>query len=210
MKRFFYIILFIFIIWLIIFIKPGFLPYKKYDCYNKADIMYFGNYKLNDFCTTLEDLYRIVSIDKKIEIIILPTWMYKFFAIDGSSDFYPNPINRYLWVNENVIEKTNKVILLEKLLSMKLIYQNPLLSYISIPTWKIRGYSWYLLNENSGFNINDICYNERKDEFGYDGFENNLVVRYLFEIRQYNEKSFFNDNLSYSVYLDESKRYYCK
>ena len=205
----FYFITLVFLLWFGVFLKPDLLPFKKYDCYD-VKIWYFGDKKLDDFCFAVEELFFRASIDNKIRLILLPTLMYRFLTLNASQDFYLNLLNRSLFVNEDRMDRFDRSLLLEKMISLKILYERPLLSYLSIPKWKIIGYSRYLINEVDSFVLKDICYDDKRGEPGYDAFENKVVVKYLFERKEYKEDDFFNDNISYSSSLDEIKKYSCK
>lgn len=209
MKLVFYITLLSIILWISIFLKPELLPHKKDNCLDNIQLLYLDSYKVAHFCSKIKELATISSIGGNIKIVILPKWLFRIFSL-SSSKYSLNLLNGYIFVDRDGVEKFDRVSFFERLVSFRILSRKTLLSYLAIPKWKIIGYSRYIMDEVDRFSVKDICDENRKGEKGYKEFENKMVVRYIFERKGYREKEFFDDNLSYSFYLDEAKMYYCR
>lgn len=210
MKKFFYTIFVIIGAWLFAFLKTE-IFFKKYSCSSNLNIYYSKDLQFNTLCSDLDEMYKkIGEVNLNIKIILLPNWLYKVLTINSVSRLYLNIFNRYVYFNDSFkIDFDTKSELFSKIYSLKLLNKTPLLSYFSIPKWKIKGYSLYIYDEYSRFNINDFCQEINRNR-NYISFENKIVVKYLIEVKGYNEERIFDDNLSYKYYLDEARFFYCK
>ncbi|MCX7905308.1 MAG: hypothetical protein N2446_01235 [Elusimicrobiales bacterium] len=197
---------------ILFFVKPDYIFFKKYNCSKDIDIRYVTViYDIDNVCENVKEAFDLIKLDEKIKVFILPNSLYKFFLFWHSDELCLNIIYPSIYINQKASNDLFKnIIFFEKLYSLKLLLKIPLLSYLSIPHWKVKGYVNYIVNEIDRFYVSDICYEDKKNDFGYIEFENKVVVKYLIEMKSYNEKKLFDENLSYKVYLDEAKMYYCK
>ncbi|MCX7642141.1 MAG: hypothetical protein N2Z20_05865 [Elusimicrobiales bacterium] len=207
-----YLILLFLFLTILFFTKPDYIAFKKYSCPKNITIRHISSdYSFDNICENIQKSLDSINVNEDIKVFILPKFFYKLFLFGYSNDCYLNVVYPSIYLNQDfsydIFKNTE---LLERLYSLKLLLKTPLLSYLSIPSWKIKGYVHYIINEVDKFHLSDICYEDKKNNFGYVEFENKIVVKYLIEIKHYNEKNLFEDNLYYQAYLDEAKRYYCK
>ncbi len=210
MKKIFFTTLLLVIIYLFILYKPSLFFYKTISC-KYVDIKTDLNIE-SSVCYELDEMIDKIKPSKKLSLLILSDFLYFILSTGSNKDVYLNILSGDVLVKGSLKLKDLdfRKEFFEKLYSSKLLLDFPLLSYLSIPKWKIKGYARYIFSEPDRFSERDICYEDKKNEDGYYDFENRVVVSYLVDVKRYSEKSILSENMLYKFYLDEAKTYYCQ
>jgi len=206
------------VIFLLLCLHPEFFLRNKYSC-SKFNIHYSNIQELQNFCDLIETVsenYSRFYSNKNYDIYITSSvFSYKLFSFFSNNLFNINPIRGYavispfdmkgMFLSGDVNFKEN---INEMILRLLLVNKFEKLEYLSFDEWKIKGYSKYISGEIQEYIPSDICnpVNSKK----YNDFENMVVVKYLIENKNYNPLNFFADNISYDVYLKETKSIICR
>lgn len=211
MKRVFYLFIFLILIFTTAIFFPRFIFLKNYKCSDNIKV-YSYNLPSNELCRLFNDCFEKLNVENKVEIFIFPSNIYKILFFYHHSSVFFNPFTLSVYVKENT-DFDNQSIRFElskTFLYSKLALKIPVLSLITMPSWKIVGYLKYILSEPENFDVSDICKDSVYEKSGYMEFENRMVFEYLIKVRNYSPENILNYNLSYSYYLEEAKRFYCK
>lgn len=200
-------------IWGVLFLKTE-LIFKKYTCFENVDIYFLSSINKSDnklFCLSLLDMYkRVNDSNLNIKMFFMPKWLYMFLTLKNRSLVYLNIFTKAIYIDDSFkLDLKTKKLLFEKIYSLKVLNNTLLLSYISIPRWKIVGYSRYIYEGPNDISLLGFC-DKRDLDTNYADFESKIVVKYLIEVKGYNEKRIFDGNLSYKYYYDEARLFYCK
>lgn len=202
---------------------PGILIRNEYSCpgsglsfhYSKAE-----NFeKICDLFAVFCEKIPFAQTNKFAKFYLADSiFKYKIFSYFSSANSYPNFISRYVILSPADFEKKEfkgkdlnydfDEEILKSLIYSCLLFEKTSIEFLSIARWKVIGYSKYALSNPQKFSDLDVC--ENKGGEGYKEYENMFVTRYLFEEMKYNPLAFFNDNISYEVYLKEAKLRYCR
>lgn len=186
-----------------------FLKHKT-QC-GKSFHIFSDTYQDNSVCIIFENIEKKINYSGDFKVFIVPDYMYFFVSLSSDKAVYVNPFTSNIFIKNSLSNTYDFLnVLHEKIYGSKLIKEYPAFEYFLIDGWKIKGYSRYLFLETERFYPYDICSEEKKKEPDYSEFENRMVVEYLVRMKNYSEKNIISDNLSYSYYLDEAKRYFCR
>lgn len=188
-------------------LNPDFTIKNKYQC-NNITIHYDNLNNIEKICDDLSSIKEKALIKDNINIdiyFINSSFKYKLYTYFSNSFSYGNILLKKTFIKTNF---NDNYILALSFIKAYLLTTKQCLDFIFIPEWKIIGYSKYIYGEIPNYQEKDICNPLNRED--YLEFENMVVVKYLFNYEHYNQYSFFNDNISYDVYLSKTKSLICK
>jgi hypothetical protein len=218
--KYIYAVIVIIALWLIAINSPHFFINKTYSCHSLV-FHYSKDRNFEKLCNTfseVSDKTGIVDSNDTLDFYITDSnIIYYIFSYFSRSDFYVNFINDYVLLSPlnddnsdflmdedlNFREELSKAIV-----SLKLLKSHTKLEYLGINSWKIKGYSKYVLSEVQEFSEQDMC-DKKSAGKKYDEYENMVVTKFIFDEKRYNYSQFFDDSISYDVYLREARNRYC-
>ncbi len=212
------IFIFIFVVYLIITFNPSLFMKNKCQC-SSFVIHSFLKYECNNLCQIFDreaEKYKNYG-DLNFDIYIYNGEMdYRLFSFFSKGHLNLNIFKGFINLPFFDIERKEfknvengyKEVINEAILRGLLFKKYSPFTYLFIDDWKIIGYAKIKADEIEEFELSSIC--EGNKTLKYKRYENMVVTRYIVDEKNYNVLNFFNDNISYDVYLKEVRNKYCK
>lgn len=188
-------------------LNPDLTIKNRFQC-NNITIHYDSIDKIEKICDDLTSIKEKVLIKDNINIdiyFVSSSFKYKLYTYFSSNFSYGNVFSKKTFIKTYF---NDSYILALSFIKAYLLTTKQRLDFILIPKWKIVGYSKYIYGGIPNYQERDICNPLNRED--YIEFENMVVVKYLFNYEHYNQYSFFNDNISYDVYLSKARSLICR